>query len=77
MDGTCLTSSPASRRKIPTAPVASVAPEQVASAGSWAERLIALLMSPQALLSAYPAVGLATSEVYNVCGVGAILPRPN
>ena len=29
-----------------------------ASAGSWAERLTALLVSPQALLSACPAVGL-------------------
>ena len=30
---------------------------EVASVGSWAERLTALLIYPQALLSAYPAVG--------------------
>jgi hypothetical protein len=67
-----LTSSPASRRVMPTAPVAGVAPEQVALENSWAERLIALFISPQALLSACPAVGLPTGKVDSARGVGAI-----
>lgn len=31
---------------------------KISSVGSWSERLTALLISPQALLSAYPAVAL-------------------
>ena len=57
------------------APVAGIAPEQVASGGSCFVEAgcdAALTASPQASRPACPAVGLSTGKVYNARGVGAI-----
>src|SRR5437016_12470726 len=52
---------------------------EVSSVGSWAERLNALLVSPEASLPAYPAVGPLRDRRKNSMSrqlLGALYPRP-